>query len=192
MAGKKLQSAKKKKMINNMIVHMVLAVLAVIWLLPIVWVILTSFRAEKGSYVSTFFPKAFTLDNYVKLFTDTSILNFPQMFWNTFIIGVCCCVISTVFVISVAYCMSRMRFKMRKPFMNIAMILGLFPSFMSMVAVYCPASSEKAHPYCYPPVYRLLSVYRSLPPVCRLQLSRMSLLCLLRLSAHFLPVFHIH
>ena len=25
---------------------------------------------------------------------------------------------------------------MRKPFMNIAMILGLFPSFMSMIAVY--------------------------------------------------------
>ena len=32
--------------------------------------------------------------------------------------------------------MSRLRFKMRKPFMNIAMILGLFPAFMSMVAVY--------------------------------------------------------
>ena len=79
MAGKKLQSAKKKKMINNTIVHIVLAVLAIIWLFPIAWVILTSFRAEKGSYVSTFFPKAFTLDNYIKLFTDTSILNFPQI-----------------------------------------------------------------------------------------------------------------
>ena len=32
--------------------------------------------------------------------------------------------------------MSRMRFNMRKPFMNVAMILGLFPSFMSMIAVY--------------------------------------------------------
>ena len=72
MVGKKLQSAKKKKMINNTIVHIVLAVLAIIWLFPIAWVILTSFRAEKGSYVSTFFPKAFTLDNYIKLFTDTS------------------------------------------------------------------------------------------------------------------------
>ena len=59
MAGKKLQSAKQKRMIDNTIVHIVLAVLAVIWLFPIFWVILTSFRAEKGSYVSTFFPKAF-------------------------------------------------------------------------------------------------------------------------------------
>ena len=46
------------------------------------------------------------------------------------------CIISTVFVLSVAYCMSRLRFKLRKPFMNLAMILGLFPAFMSMVAVY--------------------------------------------------------
>ena len=136
MAGKKLKSAKKKKMINNMIVHMVLAVLAIIWLFPIVWVILTSFRAEKGSYVSTFFPKAFTLDNYVKLFTDTSILNFPQMFMNTLFIAICSCIISTFFVLSVAYCMSRLRFRLRKPMMNIAMILGLFPGFMAMIAVY--------------------------------------------------------
>ena len=70
MAGKKLQSAKQKRMIDNTIVHIVLAVLAVIWLFPIFWVILTSFRAEKGSYVSTFFPKAFTLSNYAKLFSD--------------------------------------------------------------------------------------------------------------------------
>ena len=74
--------------------------------------------------------------NYVKLFTDTSILDFPKMFMNTFIIAIFTCIISTVFVLSVSYCMSRMRFKMRKPYMNIAMILGLFPSFMSMIAVY--------------------------------------------------------
>lgn len=58
------------------------------------------------------------------------------MFMNTFVIAIFTCIISTIFVLSVAYSMSRMRFKMRKPFMNIAMIIGLFPSFMSMIAVY--------------------------------------------------------
>ena len=80
MAGKKLQSAKKKKMINNTIVHIVLAVLAIIWLFPIVWVILTSFRAEKGSYVSTFFPKAFTLDNYSE--TLYLIFDYPYKYYT--------------------------------------------------------------------------------------------------------------
>ena len=127
---------KAKKTIVNIIIHIFLAILAFIWVLPIFWVILTSFRGEKGSYVTTFFPKTYTLNNYVKLFTDTSILNFPKMFVNTFIIAIFTCIISTIFVLSVSYTMSRMRFKMRKPFMNIAMILGLFPSFMSMIAVY--------------------------------------------------------
>ena len=129
-------TAKIRKTVINVIVHIFLAILAFIWVLPIFWVILTSFRGEKGSYVSTFFPKTYTFNNYIKLFTDTSILNFPKMFMNTFVIAIFTCIISTIFVLSVAYSMSRMRFKMRKPFMNIAMIIGLFPSFMSMIAVY--------------------------------------------------------
>ena len=127
---------KIRKIVVNVLVHIFLAILAFIWLLPIFWVVLTSFRGEKGSYVTTFFPKTYTFNNYIKLFTDTSILDFPRMFMNTFVIAVFTCIISTIFVLSVAYSMSRMRFKMRKPFMNIAMILGLFPSFMSMIAVY--------------------------------------------------------
>lgn len=129
-------AAKTRKAITNAIVHVILAILAFIWVLPIFWVILTSFRAERGSYVTTFFPKSYTLDNYIKLFTDTTVLNFPLMFRNTLVIAIFTCIISTIFVLSVSYCMSRMRFKMRKPFMNAAMILGLFPAFMSMVAVY--------------------------------------------------------
>lgn len=128
--------AKVRKTFVNVLIHIFLAILAFIWVLPVFWVVLTSFRAEKGSYVETLFPKTYTLNNYVKLFTDTSILNFPKMFMNTLIIAIFTCIISTIFVLSVSYCMSRMRFKMRKPFMNIAMILGLFPSFMSMIAVY--------------------------------------------------------
>ena len=136
MAGKKMHSAKRKRFINNTIVHVILAILAVIWVFPIVWVILTSFRAEKGSYVSTFLPQSFTIDNYVKLFTDTTILNFPQMFMNTLFIAICSCILATFYVLAVSYCLSRLRFKMRKPYMNMAMILGLFPGFMSMIAVY--------------------------------------------------------
>lgn len=136
MKKKETTSVKTKRLVINIIVHVVLAILAFIWVFPIIWVVLTSFRAEKGSYMTTFFPKSYTLDNYVKLFTNTSVLDFPQMFLNTFIVAVFSCIVSTFFVLSVSYCLSRLRFKLRKPYMNMAMILGLFPGFMSMVAVY--------------------------------------------------------
>ena len=122
--------------VGNFFVHVFLAMLAAIWVLPIFWIILTSFRAEQGSYVSTFFPKGYTIANYIKLFTDRNVLNFPRMFANTLIIAVFTCIISTFFVLSVSYSLSRMRFKLRKPYMNLAMILGLFPGFMAMIAEY--------------------------------------------------------
>jgi arabinogalactan oligomer/maltooligosaccharide transport system permease protein len=125
-----------KKVFGNTLVHVFLGILAVIWVLPIFWIILTSFRAEPGSYVNTFFPKSYTIANYVKLFTDRNVLDFPQMFANTMIIAVFVCIIQTFFVLSVSYSLSRLRFKLRKPYMNLAMILGLFPAFMSMVAQY--------------------------------------------------------
>lgn len=125
----------KKKAVNAS-VYIGLSILAVIWVLPILWVILTSFRLERGSYVTTFFPKNLTLDNYLLLFTDIGVLNFPRMFMNTLLIASVACIISCFFVLSVAYCTSRLSFKLRKPLMNIAMILGLFPGFMSMIAVY--------------------------------------------------------
>ena len=128
--------ARSKWTLGDIVVHIILVILSVIWVLPIAWIIMISFRGEKGQYVSTLLPKSLTLANYTKLFTDTGILNFMQMFKNTLIIAIFSCIISTAFVLAVSYCMSRMRFKMRKPMMNIALVLGMFPGFMSMIAVY--------------------------------------------------------
>ena len=47
MAGKKMHSAKRKRFINNTIVHVILAILAVIWVFPIVWVILSFLRTRR-------------------------------------------------------------------------------------------------------------------------------------------------
>jgi len=126
----------KKKQISNVFVHIMLSFLVLVWLVPIAWIVLTSFRAQKGSYSATILPKAYTLSNYTRLFAETDIFNFPQWFMNTFIVAVFSCMISSFFILSVSYAMSRLRFKMRKPFMNVALILGMFPGFMSMIAVY--------------------------------------------------------
>ena len=126
--------ARKKLLVGG--THVILAVLAFIWLVPIAWVLLTSFRGTKGSYSSTFFPTVYTLDNYVKLFTDFSVFNFPKMIFNTLIVATATCLFSTFFVVSVAYALSRLRFRGRKGIMNVAMVMNLFPAFMSMIAVY--------------------------------------------------------
>ncbi len=118
--------------------HVVLAFLAIFWLIPILWLVVTSLGVDKGPNLSTFFPKAWTLDHYKAILMPggDSVNQFRQWFLNTFIIACFVCVISTLFVLMVAYAMSCMRFKARKPLMNVAIILNLFPGFLSMVAVY--------------------------------------------------------
>lgn len=127
---------KKKywKILGN---NLLLAILAFIWLVPIVWLLVTSFSAYTGINTSTFFPKEWSLNNYKNLlFSADSVSQFPNWFKNTLIIAVFTCIISTIFVLMVAYATSCMRFKMRKPLMNLAVIINLFPGVLSMIAVY--------------------------------------------------------
>lgn len=117
--------------------HLVLTLLAVFWLIPIVWLLCCSFSMDMGINIRQFFPKQWTTRNYTMLFTDAdTIAQFPMWFTNTLIIAIFTCIISSLFVVMVAYATSCMRFKARKPLMNIAIILNLFPGFLSMIAVY--------------------------------------------------------
>lgn len=133
----KTGSMRRNRMIADTAVHILLGVMAIIWIFPVLWVILTSFRGEStGAYTPYFWPKQFTLNNYVRLFTDTNQFYFLKWFGNTLFVAVATCLLSTFYVLCVSYSFSRLRFKSRKPFMNIGMILTMFPGFMSMTAIY--------------------------------------------------------
>ena len=122
---------------SSIVLHnLLIAVLAFIWLIPIVWLVCTSFSSYSGMNTSTFFPKEWSVIHYIKLFQPDTVAQFPQWFMNTFIIACVTCVISTAFVLMVAYAMSVMRFKARKPLMNFFVILNLFPGMLAMIAVY--------------------------------------------------------
>ena len=132
------ESMKARRLIADIVVHIFLVCVSIVWLIPFIWLIAHSFRGgvDRGQFAATFFPTEWTLDNYTRLFTDTATINFPRMFVNTFLIAVCSCAISTFFVLAVSYCVSRVEWKMRKTYLNMAMVINLFPGFMSMVAIY--------------------------------------------------------
>ena len=134
--GIKKNKEKTSTVIGNILVHVGLGIVAFIWVLPILWVIMTSFRAGKGSYSTTFIPQSWTLSNYTTLLTDTDIFNFPRWFGNTLFVAIISCILATFYLVSIAFVMSRLCFKARKPMLNVALILGMFPGFMSMIAVY--------------------------------------------------------
>jgi len=135
-----LRSQKAGEAVSLTAAYAVLIILALIWLYPMLWIVLNAFRVEYndqgdliGIVVSHYFPKSVGFENFKRLFSTTY---FGKWVTNTFIVAVFSTTFSTLLNLSTSYVMSKMRFKMRKPVMNIAMILGLFPGFMSIIAVY--------------------------------------------------------
>jgi len=131
--SKKRMGIKAKRRIGNSIIYILLIAMTVIWLFPFIGIVLESFRVEYPGQVSYFWPKQFGFDNYIKLFKET---DFFRWFINTGIMGVATAVLQTIFVLSMSYVLSRLRFKGRKPLMNFLLILGMFPGFLTMILIY--------------------------------------------------------
>ncbi|MCR4617584.1 MAG: sugar ABC transporter permease [Lachnospiraceae bacterium] len=128
---------KAKRVVGSFFRHLLLAILAFIWLIPIVWLFVTSFSTDPGIRTTHFFPEHWTFLNYQKLlFQPDTVANFPAWFKNSMIIGIFTCIISSAFVLMVSYAFSCMRFPARKKLMSFSIILGMFPGVLSMIAIY--------------------------------------------------------
>ncbi len=129
-------SAKLGNAISNALVYTVLIVLGIIWVLPILYLVYTAFREMPSTgIINTLIPDNLKLGigNFTRLFQDTM---FSKWLANTMIVAVASCALSTFFILMVSYALSRLRFRFRKPIMNVLLVLGMFPGFMSMIAVY--------------------------------------------------------
>ncbi|WP_396124724.1 MULTISPECIES: sugar ABC transporter permease [unclassified Corynebacterium] len=122
--------------VGDILSYALLGTLSIIWVMPIIWIFANSFNKNTAPYSSTFFPTEYTFDNYIALFTERDVLDFPRMFLNTFVIAVFTMLISVFFVLIVSFSLSRMRFRFRKVYMNLALTLGMFPGIMAVVAIY--------------------------------------------------------
>jgi arabinogalactan oligomer/maltooligosaccharide transport system permease protein len=126
-----------KKTIKMILKNLVLLILAVIWLIPILWLVVTAFSGYKGINTAHFFPTTWSLDNFKQvLFQPDSVVQYVTWFKNTLIIAVFTCIISTAFVVMVSYAMSCMRFPGRKGLMSFGIILNMFPGPLLMIAIY--------------------------------------------------------
>ena len=158
-----MKSQKARRILSNTIIYIILGISAVIWVLPILWIVLQAFSGEVGSASEGhLIPRSFSFENFVLLFSTGAkpswaganynsahdavhlwdptnnivMTGFSVWLINTLIIAVIVCVINTVFVLAVAYSLSRFRFKGRPMFMKLNLILGMFPGFLGMIINY--------------------------------------------------------
>ena len=133
-----MKSYKTQRRISLVFRYLLLVILAILWIAPVIWMIMISLSVNHFGFVNyIWFSKLhpFTFENYVNMLTNTT---FPFMKWfeNTLIVSVISAVISTFITIAMSYALSRLRFKLRKPFLQVALVLNMFPGFMTMISLY--------------------------------------------------------
>lgn len=113
----------------------VLIIFALLFLFPIYWTITTAFKSP-GQIMKNppeFFPKSFTWDNFVEVFTQQSIGTF---FVNSLVISIGATVV-TLFLASLAgYGFSRFRFRGRGASMMLIIVVRMIPALIYMVPYY--------------------------------------------------------
>ena len=151
-------SLKTRRLVSNILVYVILAVMVVIWILPIVWIVFQSLNTEPGAAgLSRLIPQQWGFNNFKNIFTneytdeygnqrnsafifflritDEGQLYFGSFFYTLFI-AVISALISTLFVLATSYAFSRLRFKSRQTMMKIILLLGMFPGFLGLIVLY--------------------------------------------------------
>lgn len=112
-----------------------LALHFVIMVFPLYWIVITSLKPQKDifSFPINYWPKQFTLDNYVQIF---EISKFHIYLGNSLIIAV----IAATIVISIAtlsgYVLARFQFRGHKQIMMAFFVTQMLPGFIALAPLY--------------------------------------------------------
>lgn len=136
---RKHKKIKAGTLADGIITYTILIAVCAIFVFPCLWLILASFSKSGDIHgFRGFFPQEYSLATFKALFTDdvNGLYPYTKWFFNTLYVAASSAVCGTVLVILTAYAMSRFNFHGRKGIMKTSLILGMFPGFMGMTAIY--------------------------------------------------------
>lgn len=122
---------KIKKVFFRVIHYAIMVMITVLMLMPIGWMLGTSMRQSKESFVlpPSFWPTQFNLDNFKQVFHAIPILKFA---WNSFFITFLAAAFMVLFTSMAAYAFARINFK-GKNILFIFMLAGLMIPVQSII-----------------------------------------------------------
>lgn len=115
------------------LIHIELIAVAVIVLYPLAWIVGSSFGSGRSLAQASAIPADPTLANYVRLFTDTP---FATWYGNSLVVAVSNMVLSVLLSAIAAYVFARLRFAGRRIGLMVMLVIQIFPTFMTAIAIY--------------------------------------------------------
>jgi len=128
----------KKVSISKYIAYLFLIVLCVIWVIPVLFGISTSFRSQTEVVSSGFrlFPKEWTFENYVAILDNTSTAPIVRWLFNSVFIAVSHTLLVVVIISLTGYGYARMKFKGRDTLFFTLLGISFFPGVVNIIPSY--------------------------------------------------------
>lgn len=134
--------AKKRKKIVYILGNLLVILVTLLWLLPIIWMLVNSFRPETETFYTGIFPQNYTLDNIKNILSDVSIL---RSFKNSAIVAISSAILSSIFAALAAYGFSRFKIYKKDSIQVALLIAKLFPVIVLSIAFFRLAGKLKIY-----------------------------------------------
>lgn len=121
-----------------MIGFIFLLVMALIWIVPVLYTMITSFKSEADIQTNAFtiLPINWVIGNYQDVLFDNTSAPVAKWFMNSMIISVSQTILVLVLVSLAAYGYSRMKFKGRDAIFVFLMATMMFPAVVNLIPLY--------------------------------------------------------
>ncbi|MGB7801948.1 carbohydrate ABC transporter permease [Buttiauxella sp.] len=119
----------------SLLVHLLMFILAVTWLYPFIWMVVSSLKPTAQIYTSGLFSGNFTLENYIFLFDNSNRADKPflRTLFNSLFISATITACVTFTSILVGYAVAKTDFRGKNTFKNLLIIQMVFPAFMFII-----------------------------------------------------------
>lgn len=121
--------------VKKIVCFVMLAAVSIVWMFPVLWAVLTSFKSEYEIQGSGFhlIPREWTLENYLQLIVDNESSPVFQWFLNSLVIAVGHMLLVLVIVSLAAYGFTRLKFKFRDQIFSILLVTMMLPSVINLI-----------------------------------------------------------
>ncbi|QGX44168.1 ABC transporter permease subunit [Streptococcus equinus] len=128
----------KKIEISKWLSYIFLIALSIIWIVPLLFGFITSFRSqtEVVSIGFRLLPVNWIMDNYVEILNNTSTAPIVRWLWNSLFIATSHTILVVIVVSVTAYGYSRLKFKYRDQIFFTVLGISMFPSVVNLIPSY--------------------------------------------------------
>lgn len=131
------ETSKFKVKPSRLLLHFIIIAFGLLMLYPLIWMVLSSFKPNNEIFQSaSFWPKNFTLENYIQGWTGLSGVTFGKFFLNSFIV-VSLAIVGNVLSCSMAaYAFARLDFTFKKVLFAIMLVTLMLPFHVTVIPQY--------------------------------------------------------